>query len=128
MVRRPETALQIVAAQFLDYALPEEAIWTAMDAGLTKLTPAQADLQKRKGVKKGWPDLLVMYRGKLHGIELKAPKGRVSPEQHRIGAALIDQGGHWCVAKSIADIEENLHEWGIPLRATNGTKFAPRQP
>lgn len=127
MARRPETALQIVVAQFLDYALPEGAVWTSIDAGAFKLSPSQADLQKRRGVKAGWPDVLILYRGTLYGIELKAKNGHLEDEQELLGLALIRSGGHYFEARSIAEIERTLRGEGFPLRATAGTKFEPRK-
>lgn len=49
-----------------------------------KCTPAEGAFMKRKGVKRGVPDLcLPVPRGKYHGlyIELKAPGGRASEDQ-----------------------------------------------
>ena len=126
MARRPETSLQIVVAQFLDYALPPGAIWTAIDAGATKLTPQQADLQRRRGIKPHWPDVLILYQGKLCGIELKAKQGRLGDEQEALGMAIIAAGGDWFEARSIADIERTLRNYGFKLRATEGTRFERR--
>lgn len=127
MARRPETALQIVVAQFLDYALPPGAVWTAIDAGATKLREDQAALQKRRGIKPHWPDVLILHDGALYGIELKAKNGRLEDEQEALGLAMIQAGGQWFEARSIAEIERTLRNAGFRLRATTGTKFAPRE-
>lgn len=128
MSHRPETALQIVAAQYLDYALPCGMPWTAVDPGDVKLTPAQASLRKRRGIRSGWPDLQMLWRGTFIGIELKAPKGRLRASQTEVGLAIVEQGGVWFSARSIADIEQGLRAIGVPLRATTGQSFAPRAP
>ncbi len=128
MARHSETALQIVVAQFLDYAFPRDAVWTSIDAGSTRLRPEQAELQKRRGIHPFWPDVLILYRGTLIGIELKAKDGSLSDGQELFGLAMIRSGGAWFEARSIAEIERTLRGEGIPLRATTGTKFQKRQP
>ena len=126
MARHAETAFQIVAAQYLEYALPPGATWTSIDAGDVKLSPAQASLRKRRGIKAGWPDMQVLWQGHYIGLELKAPKWRVRANQTDVGLSIIEAGGHWESCRSIADIEAVLRSQGVPLRATTGTPFAPR--
>ena len=123
---RPELAFHFVAAAYLEYALPPGTQWTSVDAGDVKLTPKKAADRKRRGIKPGWPDIQVVWRGRFIGIELKAPKGRVRATQTEVGLALIECGAHWFSARSIEDIEAGLRSQGVPLKATLGTKFAPR--
>lgn len=57
-------------------------------------SPAAQKL-KREGVKPGVPDIfLPCARGGSHGlfVEMKAPDGRVSPDQHRVHQVLRDEG------------------------------------
>jgi hypothetical protein len=49
------------------------AEFTAFPAGHLKLTGAQAARLTRIGLKRSWPDHLVLYAGKLIGIEWKKP-------------------------------------------------------
>ena len=92
-----------------------------------KLTPEQGALRKRMGIKAGIPDLLILWRGRLIGLELKAPKGVVRQSQTDMGLAIIEAGGHWASCRSIEDIEAVLRSQGVPLKATAGTRFEPRR-
>ncbi len=81
MTRRnhPEDDLHMVAARYLDLALPEDAVWTTIPAGGGgKVRGARI---KAMGYKPGWPDLQIVYRGQLICIELKSEEGRLSPRQ-----------------------------------------------
>jgi hypothetical protein len=49
------------------------AEFTAFPAGHLKLTGAQAARLTRIGLKRSWPDHLILYAGKLIGIEWKKP-------------------------------------------------------
>jgi hypothetical protein len=49
------------------------AEWTAFPAGHLKLTGQQAARLTRIGLKRSWPDHLILYAGKLIGIEWKKP-------------------------------------------------------
>ena len=118
-----EYRFQIVVAQYLTFALPADATWTSIDAGAGKLTPATAELCKRRGIKAGWPDVLIVYRGRLHGVELKAGKGAQEDEQKCVQAQLEAAGATYAVVRSVDELEAMLRSYGIPLRATTGTKF-----
>lgn len=124
-MKRPETALHLVVAQYLDYALPSSAIWTTVDAGGVKLSAEQAKLRERLGMKAGWPDIQVLYGGVLHGIELKAGRNGLSPAQCGMQAAIEAAGGHYHVCRSVAEVEAALRPY-VPLSATTGQSFAPR--
>lgn len=121
-----ETALQIVVAAYLDFALPPGATWTSIDAGGVKLSAAQASLRQRRGIKPGWPDVLVLHGGRLFGLELKTARGRLSDAQKAARADIEAAGGVYAVCRSVADVEEALRPH-MPLRATMGTRFQPRR-
>jgi Holliday junction resolvase len=60
---------------------------------------------------KGVPDLLICYKGRFVGIEVKAAKKgvRVSGEQVAQGTAIQKAGGWWLVAYSVEQVEELLN-------------------
>ena len=61
------------------------------------------------GAVPGVPDLLGVYKGgRLIAIEVKAPKGKVSPAQQMFIDAINGAGGNAFVARSIDDVIENL--------------------
>jgi len=57
---------------------------------------------------KGVPDILGCYRGKLLGIELKAPNGKVSPEQEDFIRRINRAGGLAFVARDLETVIEKL--------------------
>lgn len=59
----------------------------------------------------GWPDIEGLTKaenacgsGKFFGIEVKARRGIVSPEQLRIGQEIIKNGGIWFVARTVDEV------------------------
>jgi hypothetical protein len=57
---------------------------------------------------KGLPDILLIRKptGRLFGIEVKAAKGKPSPEQLDFGRRLIEAGGEYVVVRSIDDVQK----------------------
>ena len=119
---RPEDALHIAVAQFLDLALPRDACWTTVEHG-GKRTKAEAGKLKAKGLKRGWPDIQIIYRGRLILFELKAPGGTRSPAQKLMHAQLSAAGALVYTATSIEEVESFLRVI-IPLQATTGARAA----
>lgn len=122
---KPEAALQAQVARYLDATLRPPSFWTAIGHGGGGLIRG-AQL-KRMGVKKGVPDIIVLhpvasagseYGCWLIGIELKAPKGRQSPEQVAVQAAFEQAGGMYHVCRSVEEVEDALRSDGIPLFST----------
>jgi hypothetical protein len=75
------------------------------------------------GLQAGWPDLIVMHPHPVDGtmvvgLELKAPKGRLSADQYTMAAAFGDAGASYRDCRSIEDVERVLRQMGIPLHAT----------
>lgn len=73
-----EVDLQAAGAAAFARLIREPAEWTAFPAGHLKLTGQQAARLTRIGLKRSWPDHLVLYAGKLIGIEWKRPGERLS--------------------------------------------------
>lgn len=121
-----EEMLHRTVARFLSLALRSPTIWTSIDAGAGKMSRAAAGRRKARGVKAGWPDILVMhpvaragnnYGCWMLGIELKTAKGRLSPEQKAVAQAFEQAGGFAFVARSVDEVEWYLLDFGIPLFA-----------
>lgn len=70
-------------------------------------------LAKSMGMRVGFPDLLVIYRGRCMGFEIKAEGGRSSAEQMVIGAEFWANGAAYAVVRSIDDVQEKLAVWGV---------------
>lgn len=118
-------------AGFLDVALAGVALWSSLDAGAGRMTGRSAGRRKARGVKPGWPDVVIVFGGAvgvrvLLGIELKAGRGRQSDEQRAVAAAWESQGGLYRVCRSLAEVEAAIRGAGIPLRyriASCGTRW-----
>lgn len=57
---------------------------------------------------KGIPDILGIWQGRMLGIEVKRPSGKVSPEQEAFMLRINEAGGLAFVAHSVKDVIENL--------------------
>lgn len=115
---RPEQALQKAVCQYLDVALPPDAIYwhTPNGGGRSK---AEAGIFKAMGVKAGIPDLFILRNGLLFAIELKAGRGTVTPAQEAMHEALRKQFVQVAVCRSIDDVHAKLDGY-IPLKARPG--------
>ena len=128
MTRRkhPEDDLHMAVAQYLgvekNLAIPDDAVWTTVEHG-GKRGAREAGRLKRKGLKPGWPDIIVVYRGRVVVIELKAPGGRLSPAQKTMHEHLKLAGALVYTATSIEAVEGFLSAI-MPLRATTGARAA----
>lgn len=116
LVGESEHALQVRVAAYLEVALAGVAWWSGVDHGAGRLAPSVAGLRKARGVKPGIPDIVVLWRGRLIGIELKAGAGRVSTEQEALAAEWRAHGATWSVARSLAEVEAALRAAGVPVR------------
>lgn len=117
-------------AKALDILLLPPAVWFAMPVGHIKLTPAQAALLSRIGVKRGLPDLMVLYGG-IYGIELKRGEGslsrtrtvrtkrgalRILEGQLDVFPRLRRAGMKIEVCYSLDEVLAALRAWNIPIR------------
>jgi len=118
---RPEDALQTAVATYLDRCLPSASWWTATANGAflggdVKRRAIQAARMKRAGVKNGTPDILIVWDGRLFGIELKAGKGKLTDAQRDVADAMTNAGAGWTCARSIDDVAGFLTGLGVPMR------------
>lgn len=131
-----EWRLQQACAAFLGAVLPRDSYWTSVDAGQGAMSLRSAQLRKARGVKPGFPDVSVIWRGGYYGLELKASAGKVSEIQQITHAQIREAGGQVSVCRSIEEVERALRHWGIPLRGTTLTaqdrdawvQSAPKKP
>lgn len=57
-----------------------------------------------KYTRKGFPDIMVLWQGYPVFLEIKAPKGRQSPEQKEFQADCEKQGIEYHIIKSLDDV------------------------
>lgn len=109
----------------LEWLLPKGAFaWHTPNGGSRNVREA-ANL-KRQGVKAGIPDILILWSGKLFGLELKSQAGRISDSQAVTFPILREAGMRIEVARSHGEAIERIREMGIPLRARCDTAYAIR--
>ncbi len=124
MTRRnhPEDDFHMAVAAYLDLALPPDAVWTTIEHG-GKRGKREAGRLKAKGLTPGWPDILVIYRGRVICIELKSAKGVLSASQRALHPRLTLAGALVYTATRIEEVEGFLRAT-VPLRATTGARAA----
>lgn len=120
-----EHQLQISVAEYLDLALPPDAVWTSVDMAIAAGKFGNAF---RRGLKPGWPDTQVIWRGRFIAIELKAEDGAVDDRQRVTSVAIERAGGWWHEARDVETVERILRRHGLPLRASVADFRATRAP
>lgn len=118
--QQPERNLHRAVAQYLDVALPATAFWWPIPSASHRLLPQAANMKRAGEIKPGLPDIMLCYRGRLICIELKAPKGRLSPAQHDVHERLTLSGAVVCVCRSLDDVIDLLIQI-IPDLKVRGT-------
>ncbi len=126
----PETDLHASVADALELLVLPPAEWTTFPAGHIQLTGQQAAKLHRLGLKRSWPDLLIVH-GSLFGIELKRRGGKLSKTravrtrrgrlrivegQADVFPRLESAGMRIATCDSVNAVLETLRVWGIPLR------------
>lgn len=112
-----EEQIQGAVAEYLDAALPDDAVWMHVPNGGHR-HPAVAAKLKWLGVKPGVPDIFIVWRGRSIFIELKAHKGTLSDAQKAMQQRLVLSGAVvFEVARSVDEVEAFLRGVGVPLNA-----------
>lgn len=88
----------------------------------------EAAILKAMGAVAGVPDIIIVYRGTCHGLELKAWKGKVSNQQRSAMNALEIAGARVAVAYTIDEALITLESWGILKRDQNNRSVIHRVP
>ena len=112
-----EYQLQVAAADFLVWALPDDIIFTHIPMG-EKRNKGTAGKLRAMGVRPGWPDFeLLIPNGVTLRIEMKTERGKLSEPQK----AFFERAqalGHLCyIVTSVNQLQEILEYNGIALRA-----------
>ncbi len=111
---RHENVMQQELAGLLARRLGPGVWWTAVDEGGMR-KPWIAVQRRRRGCRAGTPDLLVLWRGRLIGIELKSPAGIISEAQRVMREEIVMAGGRWFACRSIEAVLEVLRRLRVPL-------------
>ena len=110
-----EDQLQQSVAEFLDLALPPQAIWFHTPNGGSRNVIEAAKL-KRMGVKRGVPDIYIAYGDETFWVELKTLTGTLSKEQEEFRVHALVLGHRWACVRTMFRLQDVLESWGIPLK------------
>lgn len=127
----PENDLHEAVADALDLLLMPPAMWTTFPAGHVPLPARFAVKLARLGLKRNWPDILVLHRN-IYGVELKRPGeglsiarwvvnrrtgGRRYVEGQRETFPKLEAAGmQIAVCETVVGVLDALAAWGVPLR------------
>jgi hypothetical protein len=115
----PEELIQRSVKQYLDVAAPRLIWYSCPNGGVSK---GQNGRNKAMGVRKGVPDLhFVLSGGKIAYIELKAPDGRLSPEQKAFQSVCALMEIPHAVCRSLDEVKATLRKWGVQLKERQTT-------
>lgn len=114
--QRPEQAMQRAVFQHLKMrAAPMVFAFHVPNGGYRK--PKEAAIMKGLGVVAGVPDVMVIYRGSIYALELKAEGRRPTAKQLEAVDNIRNAGGFAVVAEGLDRALKCLETWGI-LRGT----------
>ena len=121
MTRRgtPEADLQRSVVRALRFALPRTAILHHCVNEVTEAGPRGAKRQAilvGMGVHGGFADVMILCDGRVLFLELKAPKGRLRPDQEAFRDAVLAQGFSWALVRSLDDALGALADHGFTTR------------
>jgi hypothetical protein len=126
-----EGELHEAVAKLLGFGLLMPAEWTCFPAGNVELDARSASKLFRYGLKRGWPDFIIVFGGRVHGLELKRRGEELSKSrwvrskkgglrwvegQDTVHPRLEDAGMRLGVCDSIDSVIATLKAWGLPLR------------
>lgn len=101
-----EAALHRAVAAHLRVVLEPPIIWTTLDAGAGKMRGRTATQRRNRGVKPGWPDILIMAPGpKILGIELKAEDGDQRADQIAVEEAFYRCKAWYVLCRSVEEVQ-----------------------
>lgn len=104
-----ESQIQSIIIDYLLYLENEGKLFFQR----TNNTPVYQENRYRrlaKGQKKGFPDIILCYKGSFVGLEVKADKGKQSKEQMWNERKIKDNYGYYFIVKSLEDVKKVLEE------------------
>ncbi len=121
----PEAGLQHAIVQALRFALPRDAIVHHCANEVTEAGPRgqiRQSILVGMGVHSGFADLIVISGGRVLFFELKAPKGRLRPDQEAFRDAVLAQGFGWALVRSLDDALGALADHGFSTRIASSAR------
>lgn len=112
-----ESNLQCAIVALLRRELPATYRVISIPNGRFKADPVTVGRLKREGLTPGAPDLLLLRNdGWFAAIEVKADKGKLSPEQVEWSDWMAAGCAEFAVVRSLPDAIGTISGWGVPLK------------
>jgi hypothetical protein len=113
--RRQEWIEQVKLARLLaKYLDPATTFWTSLENKPS--SRLNGVLQKKRGVRSGLPDVMVVFRQRPVFVELKSRAGIASKAQKKIRAELMAAGAMWWLVRSTRAALMALRLSGVEFR------------
>jgi hypothetical protein len=109
--RSEQTKLAGLLAKYLD---PSCTFWTSLEN--KPISRISGIFQKKRGVRSGPPDVLVIFCQKPIFVELKSRRGVASKVQKQIRAEMLPSGASCWMARSARAAQMALHLSGVIFR------------
>lgn len=110
-----EDAIHVAVLEWVKTVRPDAIVWHIPNGGHRTLGVARK--MQRLGVKPGVADLEVVIAGyPTIYFEVKAPKGRLSPDQIQFGSDMLAAGRYWSVVRSIDEARAVFKTLGVETR------------
>lgn len=110
--RRPEQSVHRAVVQHLMARAAPGLFWCHVPNGGAR-SKVEAAIFRGLGVTAGVPDLLLIHRGAVYGLELKAARGRVTPAQTAVHERMRMAGATVATATGIDDALAILEGWNL---------------
>lgn len=111
---RPEEEIHGAIAAYCARMLPPSVFWTTIGHGGGGAV--RGAILHGLGLKAGVPDMLFVYAGRAHFIEIKSAVGSLSKAQRACHAELYQAGARVATARGIDDVRLHFARWGLPSR------------
>jgi hypothetical protein len=116
--QRPEAKLHKAVIEYLRLVLPKTAaIHHSPNEG--KRGWMERAALKNNGTMAGWPDIEIVWDGRIFFLELKSNKGKPSAAQIACHFALAQAGAGVATCRTIDAVANVLAIWKIPTRAAS---------
>ena len=112
MTRRVEQQIQRTVLEHLDVRAVPNCYWFHLANGGWR-SPVEARVLKGQGVKPGVPDLVLIHGGRTYGLELKAPRGKLTLAQVTAHSLMRAAGAEVEVATGIDAAVRQLEKWQL---------------
>lgn len=117
VVRETPIHQQIASILTLELARPGKVsrrgvVWWSVD--MAAYTGNSPGIRTSRGCIAGVPDIVIVWQGHAHFVEVKAEDGIVSLDQQSVATAVLIAGAEWGTARDADEALALVDTWGIP--------------